>query len=489
MHLSENKKELKSIWKIFFLVFLFIGIAYLLMSLILFSLYAPLKTKIAGFEFSFSTLNKPFTIVFSLILLSMFFHYLYRRPYGFDKKSVATCIFCIVFLAHLSSPIMFSPDSKWSLPTAKSIIKEGNTDLDEYKVYMEPNDYRIESIEHHLYNIFPLGASIIAIPIVFFTNDEVIEKSYGDIERLIASLVIAMSSIFIFFIVLSISESKKQSILMTFVFAFCTSTWSTASRGLWQHGPTILMLTIVLYLIIQSEKKMGLIQYVSIPLAFSFIVRPTNSLSILLLTIFVFLKYKKYFFKYVMWGMMIAIPFSIYNIIIYKSLLSPYYMPQRIGSFSNFFEGLVGNLISPARGLFVFSPILLFALYGIFLKIKAKDKKPLDLFLLVIILLHWIAISSFPHWWGGHCFGPRFFSDMLPYLIFFMIPSLQQIPHLKVLKKRVFIGISICFISISFFIHLKGTQNFECYEWNASPADVDYATERLWDWHDLQFLR
>jgi len=211
----------------------------------------------------------------------------------------AALIFFAVFTSHGLSPICcYDSDPMWSIHTAMSIIREGNTDLDEYEDIMKNRDkyaypientYTIENIDGHLYTTFPVGTSVVAVPFLFVMDkvsggllsldlDEYIRHiGPGVFERFIASFIVAFTAVFVYLIA-RFSLSSKHSLLLVFVFAFCTSSWSTASRALWQHGPSMLMLTITLYLILLAKNRAWLIQFASIPLAFSCVVRPTNSI-------------------------------------------------------------------------------------------------------------------------------------------------------------------------------------------------------------------
>jgi hypothetical protein len=451
----------------------------------------------------------------------------------FNQYFILLLVFSVVFITHFFSKNITSFDSMWSIYTAMSIIKEGNTDLNEYKEALEkmnltilekekverwrmrfPNFekykyFGVEEINGHYYSIFPIGVSLIAVPFVygidkclsFFPEDFIrsrlnyphgvinVVRFHAQIELFIASLIIALTAVFIYLIARLFLE-RKYSLLVTFIFAFCTSAWSTASRGLWQHGPSMLMLTIALYIILRAKERPWLIQFASLPLALSYVIRPTNSIPIFLLTILVLIQYRQYFLRYLLWAMIIAIPFFIYNFKVYHSFLSEYYLPQRIGTSKHFFEALALNLFSPGRGLFIFSPILLFSIYGMLLKVKNNQADKLDYFLPGIIFLHWLAISSFgAAWWGGHTFGPRFFSDMIPYFIYFLIPVIAEIPKLKGMRKTALVSVLLFFITISFFIHYRGANSPDVYTWNKKPVDVALHRERLWDWKDIQFLR
>jgi len=479
----------KNVWRILSSSFLWLGWIYLTVSCALFILFAPLETEVFGFGFSFSTFDKPLQISLVFILLGLIIKFVSTRTSGLKRKGMAAILFCLVLLIYIRSPVMTSSDSRWSVPTAKSLTKEGNTNLDEYRAFISQDDYRIEQREGHLYTIFPIGSSLLAAPIAMITNENVIDESYMDVERLVASLLIAVSSLFIYFISLSALENQKYALLMAIIFAFCTPTWSTASRALWQHGPSITLLTLALFIVFKAKNRSALIQYLSLPLAFSYVVRPTNLIPFALFSLLVLFRYRKYFIRYLLWSLTIIVPFLIYNLSIYHSLLSPYYLPGRLDSHSHLFEALAANLISPSRGLLIYSPVFFLALYGIFLKLKRHRFEHLDFILCGIIVLHWLAISSFPHWWAGHSYGPRFFSDMTPFFLYFLLPVVMDIRERK-RKNWVFLTTLVLVLTaLSFFINYRGAVSTEVFEWNIYPVDVDLEPERIWDWKDIQFLR
>ena len=74
----------------------------------------------------------------------------------------------------------------------------------------------------------------------------------------------------------------------------------------------------------------------------------------------------------------------------------------------------------------MFSPILLLSVYGAWLTLGRRGDL-LSHALAAIVVLHWIALSSFPSGGAGHSFGYRLFSDMAPYLTYFLIPVIARI--------------------------------------------------------------
>src|SRR5262249_4005510 len=134
------------------------------------------------------------------------------------------------------------------------------------------------------------------------------------------------------------------------------------------------------------------------------------------------------FVRYVLWALAIAVPFVLFNYAVYHTWHSWYYSPSRVGhGGSPMGEALLGNLLSPNRGLFVFSPVLLLAPYGMWLKLR-RGRTPLDLALVAIVLLHWLVISSHRPWNGGHTYGNRLFTDVIPLLVYFLIPVVATLP-------------------------------------------------------------
>ena len=83
-----------------------------------------------------------------------------ERPFAIPAVLLAT-----VFLGYLPPGNMGCGDSMWSIPTAVSIVDHGDPNLDEYLPLLEARQFHYSIIAGaHRYSIYPLGASIMAIP-------------------------------------------------------------------------------------------------------------------------------------------------------------------------------------------------------------------------------------------------------------------------------------------------------------------------------------
>jgi len=442
----------------------------------------------------------------------------------FQKDSkIALLLLLIVFTVYLLCPVMISYDSKYSIPLAKSILYEGNFNLDEYISNDNEQDYQIIKIHEHFLSYFPYGSSIIAVPFVYFLdlilhsskhhienmmvfiwqgiglnpnvilnvtqNDTLFDLLY---EKIIASCIAALCVVLFYFIARKHLE-YNYAIFLSLIFAFATSLWSVASRGFWMHGPSILFLELAFLGMLYAKDKPHLSIYIGVPLSIAYIIRPTNAIALVLFSLYVLYCNKDNYQRIVKYCILTILPlllFAALNLSIYHAFLPPYFFAERITHISPlFFEALIGNIISPARGLLIFSPIFLLSIYGIYLKIKTKTFVTLDLIIIATIFSHWMVISMYPHWWAGHSYGPRFFLDVNPFLLYFMIPVFSKISTSKSSLKYGMISVLILLLGVSFFIHLKGAVTYGVWDWNGMPLNVDENPWRIWNINDIQFFR
>jgi hypothetical protein len=229
------------------------------------------------------------------------------------------------------------------------------------------------------------------------------------------------------------------------------------------------------------------------------VIRPTNSISILIFTTYVLIAYRRYFLRYLAWSLLIGIPFLLFNLSLYHTVLSDYYRSyQDFNLGAGFGEALAGLWISPARGLLVYSPILICAAWGLWLNLKQQSTRRLDLALLAIVALHSVVLAIWRMWWGGWSYGPRMMTDMLPYLMYWLIPVIALLQRSGEtpadvgprIKHRLPVISAIAMLAgISWVINYRGATSTQTFEWNRAPANVDLFPQRLWDWRDIQFLR
>jgi hypothetical protein len=92
----------------------------------------------------------------------------------------------------------------------------------------------------------------------------------------------------------------------------------------------------------------------------------------------------------------------------------------------NTLEGIAGLLFSPTRGLFVFSPFLLFAPCLLILALRDRDARGLTLALCVAIVVQVIGYAMVD-WRQGIAWGPRWLTDMVPLLVWMLPPIVARL--------------------------------------------------------------
>jgi hypothetical protein len=131
-------------------------------------------------------------------------------------------------------------------------------------------------------------------------------------------------------------------------------------------------------------------------------------------------------------------------------------------------EGLLGSLFGLARGLFVYSPVLLFAVGGAVVAARRRDG--LAVAVAAGAVLAMVLVGKWFMWWGGHCYGPRLLADVGPLLCFLCHPLADFLGKHRP-AAAAFFGVAL----ISIGIHLLGAFMYDG-RWDAlAETDVDYA--------------
>jgi len=208
-----------------------------------------------------------------------------------------------------------------------------------------------------------------------------------------------------------------------------------------------------------------------------------------MLSCYILVCHREWLARYIGWSLLIAVPWIAYNFAVYHSVLPPYYSQEAFSQSTRFAEGLLGNLFSPSRGLLVFSPVLIFALSGFVLALREQEQRGLHIAYGAIVVAHLIIVGAGSRWWAGHSFGPRFTTDIVPYLVYFTAFNFRLPSSIRpAAQSAVFAGIAVLAVA-SFLIHAQGALRRATWMWNVIPSNIDENPSRLWDWRDPQFAR
>jgi len=145
--------------------------------------------------------------------------------------------------------------------------------------------------------------------------------------------------------------------------------------------------------------------------------------------------------------------------------------------------GALGLLLSPSRGLLVFSPVVLVALAAA--GAIRREGWGSDLrWCALAAAAQYGAYSCYSVWWGGHTYGPRYLIDVLPLLLPLAAAGAGVLSRHRA-------GRAAAAVALAWSMALAATGAF-CYPaelWNSDPSEIDRDHARLWDWRDPQFVR
>jgi len=147
-----------------------------------------------------------------------------------------------------------------------------------------------------------------------------------------------------------------------------------------------------------------------------------------------------------------------------------------------FLEGASGLLFSPNRGLLIYTPIALFAFWGAW-RVWRVDAPAWLRYLSIGLLMHLLLFAKFDEWWGGYCYGPRYFADVLPALTLFLVYGLLPYWNNALLRSA-----AVVLALYGVFVQSLGAYADDD-DWNRTPVQLETRPQRVWDWNDLQIAR
>jgi hypothetical protein len=369
----------------------------------------------------------------------------------------------------------------------ESILLHHTIKLDHYGEDFLRQYYTVYKKNNHFYYFFPLGTPIVSLPFVAIAESFGLEMPTS--EPTVQIAIAALTSVLTLLFLIKLAQlfvSPINSCIIASIFWFGTSLASTSGTALWSHNFAALFALLAIYCSIRSTKfhSPQLWPLISVFLFAAYICRPMLALLSPFVLLYFFTCYR---FAAIKAGLLLLVllgAFVSFSINEFGQFLPDYYLPTRIAG-PLLYEAVYGHLLSPARGLFVYSPFVLVA--WICVKYSKKDWQLKSSWLLIGLgwpLAHLFAVSRFPEWWAGHSFGPRFMTDIIPGI--FLLTLYAWPTEIKLGGSVLAVGI-LSLVSIFAIFVNSGQGLFNKYTklWNSEP---DIELEYLLDWSYPQFL-
>lgn len=447
----------------------------------------------------------------------------------FSRITVITFViyvatFLTVYLLKINPLVLQSEDILPNATVPFSILNEHNFNLDEYMPilkasYPNPDDktakpYYTVEVNGHYYSAFPMLTALLTTPLYIVPvalNINVDIETIRVMSRIGGAFITSLSVGVFFLILREKLKSIKLILLLTFIYAFASNSFAISSQGVWQHGTSQLILSLMLLSLLRQKYYLtGLLA------GLAYWARPTNLLSTTMIFIFLMWKFiddnnlnlkmlfswqiiksnilekpvvikqhdllklsstansiysklvkpKLYLknlqpvLKYVI-GTILGIFISMaFQTLVFGSVFNTAYGSAFEGFHTDlyhWFFGFLGLWVSPSKGILMISPIYVFIFYGFYKAFKSPKTNKLYFILAITIILHTVALGKWYSWFGGYSWGYRMANDVIPYMTFLLIPFVTS----KYFKKR---GYQIVFgllVAYSTFMQFLGIIYFD----------------------------
>jgi len=401
-------------------------------------------------------------------------------------------------------------DTQPALLTAHALLHNGSLRLDDALNPANP-PYWAERHDGHWYSAYPLGPAVIAAPVVALSEllGARLDTTFRwRLERLIAATIAAASASVMLLILLRLADGWP-AVLLTVLYGLGTPMWAVASQALWQHGPVALCVALLLLAEIrQTERRCAGREFAQgLLLGLAIICRPTVGLLVVLWLAYLFVRRPRALLWTIGGSLALAAPSAIVHLAVYGAVAGPYARMVASSAWGGAWAlALWGNLVSPARGLLIYTPLAALAVVGPLLPRDGLDlrggahllPRAVMAVLLAWVCLHLVAVSRFGMWWAGHCWGPRFLTELSPALIILAAPAFtaawsrgralhaaSRLISGHTAVRSLFVAAIVGSATLQAIgIYSKGAR-----QWCREPVNVDLAPERAWDWCDAPFLR
>lgn len=395
------------------------------------------------------------------------------------NRSTSILLFTALFVVYLANAAyLVTGDAASIVYTTVSLIHDGDFKFDPFEAPMI-FDWKIESggrsatvvvtgideriaelidsgrlsVERHNLSIatpaampgwyisaFPPGSSLLALPVY-----ALVESWAGDLRRhpallwytgkVFGAACTAGAAVAIFWTVLGFADFAV-ALACSMIYGLASAAWTTASQGLFQHGPNELFLSLGMMFLLWSERKSRFAAWSGLSLAVATSCRPTSAIVVVAFGLYLALRDRRRLLAFAVGGVPVVVLFAAYN---YTYLGSPLRLgqatlgelaEQKTGSPDIFstpvLYGLAGLLWSPSRGLFVFSPVFLFSVAGAAVVLRDRSLAVLRPAVWAIAIVLIVEAKHFD-WWSGWAYGYRHLADTTPFLSMLLAPVLPGV--------------------------------------------------------------
>ena len=289
------------------------------------------------------------------------------------------------------------------------------------------------------------------------------------VAKLTASMSIAACGVLLFIAALRFTE-RARALLVAVMYALGSCAWSMSSQTIWQQTVTQLFLALGAACFLGDLDRRFVAALSGLAFGAALAVRPTAAIVLVSAFLYVCLYHPKSALPFVLGALPVTIAIAGYNFYYFRNplvfaqgLVGHSVALEKTGSpelwQTPVWKGFIGLMISPSRGLLIFSPVFALAAWGmvrIWRNARFAALRPLTLAALVMMGIQCVWFD----WWGGWAYGYRPWLDVLPLLTLFIVPVIETVT--ATLLRRAAFSVALVY---SVFIQALGAFSYD-KTWN-----------------------
>ena len=395
-----------------------------------------------------------------------------------DVFKILVILFVLYMLTIKTTPVSDSQSANW-MPWL--ILRKHTLGFNTITASLK--DYLYFPHNGTLFTTVPPGSSLLALPIyiipsIFLSHPT--DFAMQMMGKISAAAMMAVAAAFIYLTARRLWD-RRTAWILTIVFGLATGVFSMASQQLINFTGSLLCLTVGVYFLVRGNGKKRYLLIAGFAFAFAGLCQPFNLLILAVFGLYVLRRRFRDVYTYALGALAPVLFLLAYNWHAFGSPLKngePYGFGFMLtGSwaagmkvpYSRFIQtpiwkGLPGQLISPSRGIFFFSPILLFAIYGIYL-LWRKRTNGVIVYGLIACIPPLIVSSIWTDWIGGNSFGYRITLSAIPFLVLAIGPTIREVWSSRSLK-----AIFIVLLAFSILVQGVGYISYDGGSWERLSA-------------------
>jgi hypothetical protein len=323
-----------------------------------------------------------------------------------------------------------SGDVYGTIYTAVALVQEQTIWLDHYVPYIQQHagehPYMLSTRPSgHVITATPTASSMLAVPVVAaFTAAGARGQDWQawmEASMLTAALTTA-ASVAVVFMLLTRLTTRPRAALIAATYAWGTLAWGVSGQALWQHGGAALALALALLALV--DRRFFLAGLAITAMAAFRLTTPVMAVFLLPLVG----RRPSDWLRFIAGAAPLPIALAVYNTATFGAPWRQGYGSGRITSVAHvgsghLLDGIAGLLLSPGRGLVLYSPVLLFAIAGAVI----GRRQILYRCCALAFVAYVVVVANVAQWWGGESFGARKLAEALPLLAVLLVPAVDAI--------------------------------------------------------------